>query len=300
MNNPVVSVIIPCYNAELFIEETVNSILNQTFSDFEIIIVNDGSTDNSVQKIEKFLNDPRIKLINKDNGGVSSARNVGLKLSRGTYIALFDADDIMLDNNLEEKVKILENNKDVLFVFSDLIAFYQDSKEEIIKGYYTDNITNQYLLQKDLPIPGICSNVLFRSSIINEKNVFFDENLSTSADQDFLIFLSLYGKGYYISKPLWKYRILPNSMSRKVASIASNHLYMLKKYNQLGLYDSRKQEKICISNTYLILAGCYWVNANKKIKGLIYILLSIWYYPKVAKILLNKTIFFGKKFFSIA
>lgn len=98
-SKPFFSVVIPLYNKEKHIQDTINTVLAQTFQDFEIIVINDGSEDNSV-KIVKDILDPRIKIVNQPNSGVSAARNRGIKESKGEYIALLDADDLWLRNHL--------------------------------------------------------------------------------------------------------------------------------------------------------------------------------------------------------
>lgn len=110
-----VSVIVPVYNVELYIRECILSIINQTFKDFEVVIVNDGSTDNSIKNIEDIINTyNNVILINKENGGLSSARNEGLKIAKGDYIAFVDSDDYLqpnfLKNLYEEAIK---NNLDI-------------------------------------------------------------------------------------------------------------------------------------------------------------------------------------------
>ncbi|MBD5366533.1 MAG: glycosyltransferase family 2 protein [Bacteroides sp.] len=100
-----ISVVIPLYNKEAQVGKTLKSILNQTFQDYEIVIVNDGSTDNSVDVVRNY-SDPRIRLINQPNGGVSSARNRGIQEARGEYIALMDADDEWLPNYLKTQIEL--------------------------------------------------------------------------------------------------------------------------------------------------------------------------------------------------
>ena len=94
------SVVIPLYNKELSIGNTIQSVLNQTYQDFEIVVINDGSTDKSLKVVEK-INDPRISIINKANGGVSSARNRGIKESNFEWIAFLDGDDLWMENHLK-------------------------------------------------------------------------------------------------------------------------------------------------------------------------------------------------------
>jgi len=102
MQEELVSVIVPIYNVELYLEKYINSIINQTYKNLEIILVNDGSTDNSLQICEKFINkDKRIKIINKKNGGLSDARNKGIEKSSGKYLAFIDSDDYIDYNMIE-------------------------------------------------------------------------------------------------------------------------------------------------------------------------------------------------------
>ena len=117
------SVVIPLYNKELSISNTIQSVLNQTFQDFEIVVINDGSTDNSLQVVEQ-INDSRIRIINKPNGGVSSARNRGIKEAKYDWIAFLDGDDLWIDNHLETLKDMIETNPadkvfTTSFIFSD-------------------------------------------------------------------------------------------------------------------------------------------------------------------------------------
>src|SRR5476651_2363164 len=102
--NPTITVLMPAYNAERFIGEAIASVLQQTYTDFELVIVNDGSTDSTFDIITTF-NDPRIVVVNQENMGVAAALNTGLKHAKGTYIARFDADDVCYSQRLEKQVK---------------------------------------------------------------------------------------------------------------------------------------------------------------------------------------------------
>ncbi|WP_308990859.1 glycosyltransferase family 2 protein [Mariniflexile litorale] len=108
---PYFSVIIPLYNKENYVNKTLQSILSQTFTDFEIIIINDGSTDNSIEEVKK-TNDPRIKLYNQTNQGLSGARNSGIKKATANYIAFIDADDFWLPHHLEQLHNLINNYPD--------------------------------------------------------------------------------------------------------------------------------------------------------------------------------------------
>jgi len=112
-----ISVIVPCYNQELYIEECLNSILNQTISNWECIIVNDGSTDNSLDKISIFLKDSRYTLINIKNKGVSNARNLGIKKAKGEYILPLDGDDKISNDYLKEALTAFDDDIDTSLVY---------------------------------------------------------------------------------------------------------------------------------------------------------------------------------------
>src|SRR5690554_3277529 len=109
------SVVIPLYNKELSISNTIQSVLDQTFQDFEIVIINDGSTDNSVKEVEKF-DDKRIRLIHQDNQGVSAARNRGIEEARNEWIAFLDADDLWMISKLHKVQNIIKDNSNVEWI----------------------------------------------------------------------------------------------------------------------------------------------------------------------------------------
>jgi glycosyltransferase involved in cell wall biosynthesis len=146
------SVVIPLYNKEKSIGNTIQSVLNQTLQDFEIVVVNDGSTDNSLQVVEK-INDSRIRIINKPNGGVSSARNRGIKEAKYAWIAFLDGDDLWKPNHLSVVYQMLKSFPDKCF-FSTSFSYLGNSKLSknakgsdviIIEDYFKESL-NDYLV----------------------------------------------------------------------------------------------------------------------------------------------------------
>ena len=120
----IISIIVPVYNAEKYLSRCIDSILRQTFADFELILVNDGSSDKSKEICEKYLeSDPRIKLINQENSGVSAARNTGLDNASGEYIGFVDSDDFIEKNMYEELYNILKKNWSGYFGLRDKRCF---------------------------------------------------------------------------------------------------------------------------------------------------------------------------------
>ena len=123
--NPTVSIVIPLYNKEKWIERTLSSLLNQTFTDWEAIIVDDGSSDRSVEVVESFIraNPGNWTLLKNQNAGQCRTRNSGISKAKGEFVAFLDADDIWSKNKLSEQVRILRENKDVSHSWSVLTLF---------------------------------------------------------------------------------------------------------------------------------------------------------------------------------
>jgi len=129
ITTPQISVIIPIYNNALYIQEAITSVLSQGIEKLEIIVIDDGSTDNFEEKIKGF-NDPRIRLIKQINSGASAARNNGIRHANGEYIAFLDADDIWAPNKLKLQLEVLINRADVNMVYGQVKEFYDISINE--------------------------------------------------------------------------------------------------------------------------------------------------------------------------
>ena len=132
---PEISVIIPLYNKENIINQCVDSILSQSFENFELIIVNDGSTDNSLE-IVKSIHDDRIRIIEQKNGGPSKARNTGVKKANGDWIYFIDADDEMLSGTLNHFIRLINNNPNIELFCGEVVI--KTSKEKYIAKTYKD------------------------------------------------------------------------------------------------------------------------------------------------------------------
>ena len=144
---PKVSVIIPAYNASDYIAAAINSVLRQTFKDYEIIVVNDGSTDNTVDVLKPFMS--RIRYIYQDNKGEKGAKNTGIKLAEGEYIALLDSDDLWMEDKLERQVPILdESGPEVGIIHTDYWSLWKDmvnNKSAFQMGHLPPNQFEFYL-----------------------------------------------------------------------------------------------------------------------------------------------------------
>ena len=215
---PKISVIVPVYNVERYLEECLNSIINQTFSDIEIICVNDGSTDNSAEILKKYeKQDNRIKIVNKKNGGLSSARNIGMQFATGEFISFIDSDD-WVDKTMLEK---MYNNITTLNADISICAVhnFDEQKQEIDDSlpYFTlalfnatfDNKVFSYADTKDF-IMDVCVmawNKLYRKSFLDECKATFPDGLIF---EDGPFFFSIFFKTQKVSivrEFLYYYRI---------------------------------------------------------------------------------------------
>lgn len=198
-----VSVIIPCFNQGQFIDEAIDSVLIQTLQDFEIIIINDGSTENLTKDILNNYNKPKTKVIHIKNQGVSIARNIGIKASQGEYILPLDADDKIHVDYLKEAVNILDKNKELGIVCCEAEYFGEkNGKMEL----------SEFSLEKMLITNHIFCSAFFKKSDF-DKTKGFNQNMKHGyEDWDFwLSLLELNLKVYRIPKVLFYYRIKQNS-----------------------------------------------------------------------------------------
>ncbi|TXE08096.1 glycosyltransferase family 2 protein [Seonamhaeicola algicola] len=183
---PFFSVVIPLYNKQEYIQETINSVLNQTFQDFEIIVINDGSTDNSLKIIEQIQNN-RVKIINQENKGLSAARNVGIKNAKANYIAFLDADDLWCKDFLESIFHLIEtyNNEKVFATnFKSFnkknIPFLKPNNCKKCRNYL---VTNYFSTNKNLYASSslVCNRIVFNTV------GYFDETINYGEEEDFAI-----------------------------------------------------------------------------------------------------------------
>ena len=277
-----VSIIIPAYNASKYISETIQSVLNQTYSNWELVIVNDGSEDNTLDIIDQFSkNDSRIKYFTKNNSGVSETRNIGISNTKGDYIAFLDADDYWLADNLQKKIDLIQS-ENVDFVYSDMYNCDEilNIKEIAISG--TDqNILENILLWNGEVIPGPCSNILLKRRCILDSSIRFHSKLSNLADQHFCVLLAQKYKGRHIKQPLWKYRILKGSMSRSIQILEKDSISAYEIYSELNVFKSFWFKQKCFSNMYYMLAGSWWKDGKNKSRGMYFILRAIINYPPI-------------------
>jgi glycosyltransferase involved in cell wall biosynthesis len=245
LDNPLVSIVIPLFNKLDWIPETINSVVNQTYKNWECIIVDDGSTDGSFELVtsltEKYPGKWRI--IRQPNSGQSVARNRGIEISSGNYVALLDADDIWFADKLSRQVEFLNANKDVDLLFTSYVIF----EESLTKPFrYVRFKSAEDMILRWLQMLGfgglIESTGLVRRSFF-EKQGFFDLNLSTSSGLDVSIRGLLHTKVAVLDSALVGYRLSDNQWHKKLDELSQNCFELSDRYGN-NLISTKKIRRL--------------------------------------------------------
>lgn len=232
-----ISIIIPVYNAEQYLGECLDSVLSQTFSDFELVLVNDGSTDSSGKICDEYaLKDSRVSVFHKENGGVSAARNTGIKAAKGMYVTFVDADDKVKPSFLMD-FNSLELEAD--FYVQGYIKWVAHDKFNSV--YIIDESTfstdlNQVIEKLDIEHSVLEApwGKLFKKELLLTNNQFFNEGLSNAEDHLFVMeYLKYISSIYVCSSVNYYYRKFDNenALSKKIISHDKLHLYAEAVYN---------------------------------------------------------------------
>jgi glycosyltransferase involved in cell wall biosynthesis len=224
---PKISVIIPAYNAMEYLPETLETVLRQTFNDFEVIIVNDGSSDGVEQWIAQ-VTDSRVQLISQKNQGLAGARNTGIAHSQGEYLAFLDADDLWQPTKLEKQVRCLESNRQAGLVYTWTVLVDQNG---IPTGRMFANRTEGNVWKKltECNIVGCGSVPMVRRCCFETAGVF-DCNLGSYVeDWDMWFRIASDYSFVVVAEPLVYYRQLPNSASKNWAAMEQSCRLVLEK-----------------------------------------------------------------------
>lgn len=225
-NKPRVSVIIPVYNAEKFISKTIDSVIAQTFSDWEIIAVDDGSVDRSPQILKKYSEKmpKKIKVITQKNKGVSIARNKAISAAKGEFIACLDQDDLWLPTKLEEQIRVLESNGEVGMVYCD--SYVIDENGKIIKKSVMESILSRSFIRPkkfrgDIFDELFCVNFISLETVVVRKSVLkkvglFNPKFKIAEDYDLFLRIAREYPIEFIPKQLSMFRAHPRGASRNV------------------------------------------------------------------------------------
>jgi len=270
--NPTVSVIIPTYNRAHLVGRAIRSVLNQTYQDFELIVVDDASTDNTEEVIRSF-DDNRIRYIRHDeNKGAAAARNTGIRAARGWYIAFQDSDDEWMPTKLEKQIKALENAPaKVGVVYTDMWRIYSGKKKywhsPIIAPQ--DGIIYEEALDWRVMGIGIGTAVIKRECF--DRAGLFDERLPRYIDFELFVRLSKYCCFYQINEPLVNYYASPRSISFSNEASIKALMLLVEKYFE-------DMDKKSLAKYYYLIGHLSYQNGNVE-QGRSYLVSAVRLYP---------------------
>ncbi len=279
MNSPLVSIIIPVYNSSQFLKDALESICNQRYKNWECVIIDDGSIDNSMAIAMEFVNkDSRFLFFNRPvelpKGG-NSCRNFGFKKSKGEFINWFDSDDVMLENFIEEKINAVEDKND-LVISSGYFTDERLNTRKAMDIFNSKNLYQDYSLWK---LKIITNSILFRRSFITDKELF---SLEIKKGQEFefftRIFINLKHSQYKIlTEYLFLYRSHNNSITslnqRYVVEYKESEAFMIMKNLEMSLFIgnitvSRSSYRLLINLLHKAIKNKHQKNINFICAGL--------------------------------
>ncbi len=276
-----ISIILPIYNSEKYLKQCLDSVINQTFTDFECICVNDGSTDNSLSILQEYENkDKRFKVFSKENKGVSDTRNTGIKLSIGEYITFIDSDD-WVENDYLERLQNNFNSKDVdvcvcnLKIYNTISNILQtDSNIKTLNKLYKKLLVQKFQNKKNIfkfiSFTRAVWGKLYRSSVIKNNNIVFFDNICGDEDYSFNIIFNMYAKNIVFTRDeLYYYRKQILSLTSNDEKMRMNTFYsfieLIKELDKRNFNDNIIKH-ICIDNL-LYRIGKISKNVSKQNKN---------------------------------
>lgn len=274
---PKVTVIIATYNAIAYLPSTVDSVIQQTFTDFEVLIVDDGSTDETVEWVSKLV-DPRVRLISQANQGVAVARNQGIASAQGEYVAFLDADDLWEPTKLEKQVKCLEENPLVGLVNTSIVNIDEQGKPlGAVNASDVEGNVLKYIVEENLILCG--SAPMVRRSCL-EAVEGFDRNLLSAEDWDLWIRLAARYEFAVIREPLVLYRQHFNSKSNNIERHLKHRLKVIDKTFDTVARDLQPYKNRALGRAYLSVAWKSLVQKDYKTSTM-YRQKALSYYPQL-------------------
>jgi glycosyltransferase involved in cell wall biosynthesis len=274
---PKVSVVIPAYNSMEYLPQTLESVLQQSFRDFEVLIVNDGSCDH-IEQWGAELADPRVKLISQVNQGVSAARNAGIAQAQGEYIAFLDSDDLWESSKLAKQVQCLEAEGEVGLVHTWMFFADEQGKStgrvlrSDAEGWVWEQLAERNMVA--------CSSVMVRRSCLESVGVF-DSNLIPIEDWDLWIRIASRYPFAVIREPLMYYRKLPTSISTNCTSMERAFCILIEQTFQSAPSNLQFLKSRSYGHAYLCLAWKALQSVNRDHKlATSFQKKAIAYYPK--------------------
>lgn len=278
-----ISIVMPCYNYGRFISYSILSVINQSYEVWELLIVDDGSIDDSL-KVANSFTDSRIRVFTQTNKGVSCARNLGLKHAKGEFIAFIDADDIWEVKKLEFQYQSLLLDQECSISFCDFTRFSNDETQsfgafsdffnnrtaknvkKIVFQYYKENTFQE--LTKTSEMPWYPTTIMVRSSII--RNHFFNETLKIGEDITFFLPLWIKFESVYIVLPLAKLRVHDNNASKYSGSLNKLLFKIFSKIDLTTLSTKKIKHVKKKRKDFLILIGYQYKRKGEYVRSMAY------------------------------
>lgn len=288
-----ISIIVPVYNTEKYLEKCINSICQQTYKEIEILLINDGSNDSSFEICRKFeKRDSRIKLINKSNTGVADTRNIGIENATGKYIMFVDSDDWIEKNTVEIIMKKI-NNFDLL-IFGINKRYKNKFVEMRTKNEKINQIDCTKKVINNSEISGYVWNKVFKNSVIKQNQLQFNDKLSMCEDLDFTInFLNKIDNVIIIDDTLYNYRMRKNGLTHNGNDKAKKIKDLMYVYDKE--YQFLNDNKFDCGKVDYDVTNQYYSNREKEIRDIIKEHYNYDFYKKIIMIILNKKISKRKK-----
>lgn len=261
-----ISIIIPVFNGGQTIRETIESVLNQTFSDFELIVINDGSQDTTLEIVQAF-SDPRLKIYSYQNAGLAISRNRGIAKATGEYIAFIDADDLWTPNKLKDQHQVLQENPSAAVAYSWTNCIDERSRF-LRRGYYMSfrGDVYRYLLLANFLENG--SNPLIRHHAL-EAVGGFDESLKSSEDWELYLRLAAHHHFAVVSSPQILYRVSPGSMSTHTIKMEAETIKVIDCVFKQAPESLQRLKRYSLSNLYKVLLYKVFEGSSEEFKSLI-------------------------------
>ncbi len=243
--NELVSIIIPTYNGLPWLIDAIESSINQSYKNCEIILIDDGSTDSTRQIVKDYYGD-RIRYYSQVNQGLSSARNFGLRKAHGDYIQFLDSDDLIPIEKIKNQITFLQDNKEIDIVYSQCKTFYKNDIDNLMdwrgKQEYKNGDLFIHLLKKSFILPHM---PLSRTKVLIDSGGY-DNNMSSCIDYDFWLRVAFRRTNFHFLDDgnFVYYRILDNSLSSSSLEFSKNGLYSLKKFRDKVKKFSKEEIKI--------------------------------------------------------
>lgn len=291
---PIISVVLPSYNSRLFIKETIESILNQSFTNFELIIINDGSTDNSLSVINSFQ-DKRIVILDQENKGLAFSLNRGIKHSRGKYILRIDSDDLCMIDRFEKQFKFMESHPNI-GVLGSAVTYIDDDGKEISRSFpiiWSFLFPFAFKYSNQIAHP----SAIIRAEILQKHGLYSE--IVGSYIEDYHLWFKLIRHGVKfknLSEPLIKYRLLDTSISSSFVINKGNETIV----NSILNSDNPSPDDVEILKNFIHTTKLNNTERNHQNRRMMFVFQKLYKFELLSKfIVLFKNILYSIKYIKI-